>query len=402
MRLRPLHVTVFLQGFMLWVPVEKLFMKHIGFDAASIGLMAAAYAAVVPILEIPSGILADRWSRRGVLALSSVALMLSALLGGISHDVTSYIFSALALGAFFALYSGTMDSLVYDTVLEETGDSGDYERQLGRIGMVNSAALVASALGGGALAGLAGTRVTYLVTVPFAALSIVPLLRFTEPQLHRTGQARSLRAHLALTYHAIAHRSRLLPIITLSVLTALILQVLFEFGPLWLVALSAPAMLYGPYWAGLVSSLGLGGLLAGKLHLDQPGPVAVSAVLMTVSSLVLTGSGNIAVVTAAQILLALLVVVAGIHISRLLHDGVSSAVRTGVASGVGTLHWIAFQPFALIFGVVTKTHGVHAASWMITACAVLAGALLLATTLTRSTSARTHTEQQREPTPVLV
>ena len=86
-RLRPLHLAAFLQGIGFWVPVEKLFMNEIGFDAASIGLMAAAYAAVVPILEVPSGILADRWSRRGVLMAASAALALSALIGGLSHNV---------------------------------------------------------------------------------------------------------------------------------------------------------------------------------------------------------------------------------------------------------------------------------------------------------------------------
>ncbi|MGH3347466.1 MAG: hypothetical protein ACRDO4_10835, partial [Nocardioides sp.] len=52
-RLLPLTVAVALMGFLLWVPVEKLFMTDIGFDAASIGVMAAAYAALVPIIEIP-------------------------------------------------------------------------------------------------------------------------------------------------------------------------------------------------------------------------------------------------------------------------------------------------------------------------------------------------------------
>ena len=32
-RLRPLYLAVALQGSMLWVPVEKLFMSQIGFDA---------------------------------------------------------------------------------------------------------------------------------------------------------------------------------------------------------------------------------------------------------------------------------------------------------------------------------------------------------------------------------
>lgn len=73
-RMLPLYVASALQGFLLWVPVEKLFVIDIGFDGASIGVMAAAYAALVPIIEIPSGILADRWSRRGVLIVASTAM----------------------------------------------------------------------------------------------------------------------------------------------------------------------------------------------------------------------------------------------------------------------------------------------------------------------------------------
>ena len=67
-RLAPLYAASFLQNLALWVPIEKLFMTTIGFNAASIGAMAAVYAVVVPVLEVPSGVLADRWSRRGVLS----------------------------------------------------------------------------------------------------------------------------------------------------------------------------------------------------------------------------------------------------------------------------------------------------------------------------------------------
>ena len=73
-RLRPIYVAAFLQNVALWVPIEKLFMTDIGFDNGSVAVMAAAYAAVVPLLEVPSGILADRWSRRGVVLLAQAAL----------------------------------------------------------------------------------------------------------------------------------------------------------------------------------------------------------------------------------------------------------------------------------------------------------------------------------------
>lgn len=376
-RLVPLQVAAFLQGVGLWVPVEKLFMTEIGFDAATIGVMAAAYAAMVPLVEVVSGILGDRWSRRGVLVVAGAALLVSVLIGGLSQDVTTYIVAALVLGVYFAMYSGTVEAIVYDTVLEETGGSEAYEQQIGRIRMVESLALVLSALAGGWIAGATSPRLTYFLTLPFTALSLVALARFREPRLHQAGERSSLRKHLALTYRTIIHRGRLIPLAAASVMTALILQTVFEFGPLWLIALSASAVLYGPFWAGLVSTLGLGGLLAGKLRLDHPLSLAAVVAVMVLACLTLTSSRSLLAVTLAMVVLALLVVVAGIHVSRLLHDAVPSTIRTGVASGVGAASWIVFLPFALGFGALSKDSGVYISGWMITAAAVLAGAALI-------------------------
>jgi MFS family permease len=151
-RLLPLQIGIALQGLILWVPIEKLFMTQIGFDAASVGLMAAAYAAVVPLLEVPSGILADRWSRSWIMILGCVALMISSLIGGLSHSVITYVIAAMVLGIYFACSSGTVDSIVYDTVLEETGSNELYETWIGRIRAVESAGFVLSSLAGGVLA----------------------------------------------------------------------------------------------------------------------------------------------------------------------------------------------------------------------------------------------------------
>ncbi|MEP7178336.1 MAG: MFS transporter [Pseudonocardiales bacterium] len=370
-RLLPLHVAVALQGMMLWAPVEKLFMKQIGFTAASVGLMAAAYAAVTPILEVPSGILADRWSRRGVLILSAVALSASSLVGGLSNSVALYIVSAMILGVYFAMYSGTVESIVYDVVLEETGASDLYQVRIGRVRLVESAALVVSSLAGGWLAGLFGPRLTYFLTVPFAALAILAYLRFQEPRLHKVGDRVALREHIAVTYRTITRRGPVLPIVVLGALTALILQVIFEFGPLWLVALAAPAVLFGPYWAGLVSTLGIGGLLAGRIQLGRPATVRVVVTLMVLASVVLNVSSVVAAVVIAQIVLALLLVTASIHVSALLHDTVPSSIRAGVASGVSTISWVGFLPFALVFGWATRQYGEHASGWMITAATVV-------------------------------
>jgi Na+/melibiose symporter-like transporter len=60
-----------------------------------------------------------------------------------------------------------------------------------------------------------------------------------------------------------------------------------------------------------------------------------------------------------------------------LHECVASSIRAGVSSGVGTLTWIVFLPFALGFGAVSDRAGVHAAGWMIVAVAAVTSVALV-------------------------
>jgi MFS family permease len=382
-RLLVLQVAVGLQGFLLWVPVEKLFMTEIGFDARSVGVMAAAYAAVVPLLEVPSGILADRWSRSWLMVCATVALVASSLLGGLSTNVATYIAAAMLLGVYFALNSGTVDSIVYDAVLEETGSSDVYETWIGRIRMVESGAFVASALAGGVLAGWTSARFTYFASVPFVAVAILAFLRFDEPRLHRSAEPVALRSHMALTFRTMTRRGDVRRVVLLAALVALLSQAIFEFGPLWLVALDAPAALFGPYWAALLSTIGVGGYLAGKLDLERRPAVIALAVVSPAAAFALSQTGSLVAVIAAQAALALALAIIGIRAGRLLHDGVPSNVRAGVSSGVGTFSWVLFLPFSLVFGAFAREHGVQSSGWFLAAAALAVGLLLAASELRR-------------------
>lgn len=376
-RLGPLYVSTFLQNLALWVPIEKLFMTTIGFNAASVGAMAAVYAVVVPLLEVPSGVLADRWSRRGVLVLASIAAILSVLIGGFSQSVAMYMVAAGFLGVFIAFQSGTLESVVYDTVLEETGSSDAFERTIGRVRLVESVALVASALAGGAVAAVAPLRTTYFLTAPLLAASAVTLFRFREPRLHRAEEEEPLRRQVATTYRTILTRGRLRAVVALTVVGSVLMQGMLEFGPLWLVALAVPAFLYGPHWAGLTSALGLGGLLGAQAWITRRWAVGLVAVAIILSCVVLALSHLALLVIGVQVLLTLLVVAVSIPMLRRLHDAVPSTIRAGVASGVGTLTWLTFVPFALVFGVLSERVGVNRAGWLLVAIGVVAAVLIV-------------------------
>ena len=378
-RLRPLYMAAFLRNVALWVPIEKLFMTDIGFDNGSVAVMAAAYAAVVPLLEVPSGILADRWSRRGVVLIAQAALIVSVVIGGLSPNVGTYILAALFLGVFFAMQSGTFESIAYDTVLEETGDSALFERTIGRIRFVESGGLVVSALAGGLLAEVVPLRATYFITVPFIVAAAAALLGFREPRLHRDEDAEPLRQQVAATYRALLDRGAVRPIVALLVLTAVLLQAMLEFGPLWLVALGVSAGLYGPQWAGLMAALGVGGLLGGRLALDRPITAAALAAVMGACCIALSTSHVVGIVIVAQVVLVLVLVAVSIPVTGRLHDAIPSTIRAGVASGVGTLTWLTFLPFAFAFGAVSDRSGVDDAGWLLALVAVFAAILLGAT-----------------------
>src|ERR671918_2417576 len=311
-RLGPLYLATFLQNLALWVPIEKLFMTTIGFTSASIGLMASIYAVVVPVLEVPSGVIADRWSRRGVLILGSLAATVSVVIGGFSQSVGTYLISAAFLGVFFALQSGTLESIVYDTLLEETGDSGAFERTIGRVRLVESVALVSSALAGGVIAEIAPLRTTYFLTAPLLLASIVLVFSFREPQLHKAEGRESFRRQIATTYRTILGRGPLRAVVALTVAGALLMQGMLEFGPLWLVALLVPAFLYGPHWAGLTSALGLGGVLGGQGWITRRWAAALVAMTIVACCLVLSLNHVPLLVVGVQVLLTLLVVAVSI------------------------------------------------------------------------------------------
>jgi MFS family permease len=376
-RLLPLFIAAFSQGLVLWAPIEKVFLQSLGFDQAALGLMAACYTSLIPLLDLASGILADCWSRKGILILASLASLLNALLGGLSHDVPTYLVSTLFFGVQVALVSGTYESILYDTLLEETGGSGAFEQRLGQVKLLSSLALIIGSLAGGLVAMAFSPRLAYFATIPLVAISLGALSTFQEPHLHHHEERTSLSGHLRSIAQTLFQRGKTLHIVFVLLATSLLLSVIFEFGPLWQQALAAPVGLYGLSNAAVLSAGGMGSWLAPRLRLVSPASIVGAAGLLVGSSLALVIVKQPVVVILAQGVL----VAGGTGISMvftgLLHDSLSSQVRAGAASGVGALSSIAFILFALLFGSVSQHAGIFHAGWRVVGVALLAGALLV-------------------------
>lgn len=374
-RLLPLYVAVFFQGFVLWYAIEKLFITQIGFDSAQIGIMAAGYSAIMLLVETPSGILADRWSRKGVLILASIALAISSLVCGLSNSIPMYLVGAGLWGAFFALYSGMYDSIVYDTLLEEGHSTEKYQRYYGRVKIVDSVALASGSLIGGFIGAQFGLTDAYFLTVPMAFASIGALLIFKEPKLHRKHAVLSIRQHVFDTFGAVMQKGQLMFILVLSVTLAILSHGLFEFNQLWWIALSMPVILFGVANALNFTAIGLGGYVAGRLGLHRRNVMLAAIFVMTIVSVGLVVLRIAPLIVLCQVVLGIGIVGLAVVFNRLLHDSLSSRVRAGASSAVSTITRLIIIPFSLLFGFLSNEFSVFAASWvfvvMLAFCAVV-------------------------------
>jgi hypothetical protein len=231
-------------------------------------------------------------------------------------------------------------------------------------------------------------------------LAVVAFARFNEPRLHRSAEPDALREHIRTTLRAITRQPEVLQILLLAALAGMVSQAIFEFGPLWLVALHAPSALFGPYWALLVSTLGLGGYLISKLHIDGRLTAIALACVAPPAALTLTIRPSLTTVILGQTALALVLALIGIHAGRLLHDAVPSSIRAGVSSGAGTLSWVLFLPFSLGFGWLARQQGVERAGWILVAAASVVGVLLVVSAFRPSGSIETEADAVSTPSDV--
>lgn len=317
------------------------------------------------LVETPSGIMADRWSRKGVFLVGIVALGLSALVGGLSHTVPVYILSTLFWGTFAAMYSGTYDAVIYDTVMEEQGAAARYKFHLGHLRIVEGVSYVFGALLGGLLAELFSTRDTYFYSLPLVAGAAFFLLRFREPTLHKAEVAEPVLLHIRQTFAAVLHKRRLLPVVIAIVGFAVLAEVIFEFSQLWLIALVTPLIFYGPISAAVFFTWTLGGMLAQKLKSGSRTYLTLAVALGSI--LLLIVSRNYGVVALAQVLLGTCLVALGVILSGRLHDELPSRLRAGSSSVVSTLARSILVPFSLIFTAISHNTSIFAASVLLLA-----------------------------------
>jgi MFS family permease len=322
------------------------------------------------VAQTPTGILADRWSRKGVLILASVILIASTLVGALSHNVNIYYVCEFLWGIYTATASGIRDSIVYDVLVEDVGDASRFEHYFGRVQLYASMGFVPGSLLGGVVGDVFGLRANYWISLPLIGISIIALLRFREPTVHRNRPSVSVAKHAAQTLQAFGRSGSFFWIVLLGVLFGMISRLLVYFGPVWYLGFGLPVVLWGPAYAFTELSGGVAGAISSGIKNQRYGPFFVAGFMCTLSLTLTSRASALAVIVAQTVVLASYGVLV-IFLNRHLHDALPSHLRAGVSSTVGTVAQLAFLPTAYLFGRISNTHGIFGAAWLVVGVTVL-------------------------------
>lgn len=166
-------------------PLYALLFAETGLSATEISALFIIWSAVGLIAEVPSGALADRYSRRSALVAAGVSQA-----SGYALWVTLPGFPAFAAGFVLwgsggALASGSLAALLYDGLAAE-GAAAHYPRIRGRLGAAELVAQVPAALAATVLFPAGGYQLVGWVSVGTCLGAAALATRFPEPP--RTAQ----------------------------------------------------------------------------------------------------------------------------------------------------------------------------------------------------------------------
>lgn len=138
-------------NFSFWLPIYAVFFLEHDLGYGAILVLYAILNVSQTILELPSGVLADRWGRRPVLMIGALLQAAGYSLIAFGDTLAFFIPGMICLGIAFAFTSGSDAAFIYDS-LAAAGRRDEFKRIEGRAYMYNLIGWAAGGLLGGFIA----------------------------------------------------------------------------------------------------------------------------------------------------------------------------------------------------------------------------------------------------------
>lgn len=316
---------------MLFWAIDKLFFVERGASPFQISVLVALWALYILVLEVPSGALADRWSRKWILVLSSLFHSLAYLVWILSSSFAGFLVGYLFRGTGGFLESGTKEALLYDH-LKNLGREDDYEKYIGLLWVITSLAFLLASLTSGTIAALYGFTFVLVLSSAANLVALVFALLLPEAPRYKSTEELSYLKFIQVAFKKALRHPILFQAIIYSSTVLCAFEVLDEYDQLYIYSVGLPLAAFGVWWGIRMGSESLAGLVAHRFK-----TLGVEKML-NVSALVMLGMLIVATFTKTLLILPLMGVAFFIFaVARILNEGriqkhIESHERATIAS----------------------------------------------------------------------
>jgi MFS family permease len=246
-----------------FVPVMTPYLLGKGLSLPQIAGMQTILMVTQLVMELPTGVLADRFGHRRSYQIALVMAVSGELITLLAETYPHFIAGQIVAGTGFAFASGSVDVLVYDSLPEHNRTEG-MQRARGRIGAaIQLASVVAYGIGGLITIELtmARMRFTLLLDVIFVGIAVLLGLFLREPIRHMIHTRPSSRALLRTGWRTLRTNAELQRLVLIAIVTNAFVAHLLIFYQEYFLRSDV-----SPVWLGLGLSLGSGVAFFTQLH----------------------------------------------------------------------------------------------------------------------------------------
>lgn len=244
----------FLQRFHLYIHAYALLLTARGLTLLQISLIESVVIGTIFVMEVPTGVLADRVGRKWSIFFSTFLLMCGEFIFIFARGFEWYLVIALFTGTAFAFASGAVEAMVYDSLPEEERDSA-MKRAMGRVNSMGQIAFFISPIIGAFIIGDASPE----NFIPAIALTVLALfigcivsLTLREPVTEWSAEKQSTMTLFREGVSLIINNQRLRRLALIVIFTS-------PFTGMLVTTLAAPYLTQNeasPFMVGVVLSVG--------------------------------------------------------------------------------------------------------------------------------------------------
>ncbi len=169
--------------------VFLLFLLSKGLNYTEAVLLDSFSAFTAIVFEIPSGILADKMSRKKLIVLGEIAIISNYIFLLCSHSYLCFVFGALISGIGQACLSGTGEAMIYDEINDETA----YKSYMGQINKYGYFVIAGITLSSSWLFEL-NSNLPMIISILFEIISVLVLgFFYEEKRENRVNEFKGLK-----------------------------------------------------------------------------------------------------------------------------------------------------------------------------------------------------------------